>query len=172
MLDLQYHDIRPEKGLYYLLERQGKMRAASSRDEEIERRDHAAAGGHARVFPRASACGGTATQVFGVNWDSISFGVGDEPIKRVLMAEPLKGTKAHVEELLASSPTAATWSGTCEPASRENADRRHETGASDRKRDVRDVAADEQKRSAPSGGDGGGSAQGTAPRSSPRRARS
>jgi hypothetical protein len=45
--------------------------------------------------------------VFGVNWDSISFSVDDEPIKRILMAEPLKGSKVHVEELLANSPTAA-----------------------------------------------------------------
>jgi len=45
--------------------------------------------------------------VFGVNWDSISFGIGDEPIKRVMMAEPLKGSKAHVQELLDRSPTAA-----------------------------------------------------------------
>ena len=40
------------------------------------------------------------------NWDSISFGVGDEPIKRVMMAEPLKGTKRLVEELLDGSPSA------------------------------------------------------------------
>jgi hypothetical protein len=33
--------------------------------------------------------------------------VDSEPIKRILMAEPLKGTKAHVEDLLDSSPTAA-----------------------------------------------------------------
>ena len=45
--------------------------------------------------------------VFGVNWDSISFNVGDEPIKRIMMAEPLKGSKAHVEELLSNSPTAS-----------------------------------------------------------------
>ena len=42
-----------------------------------------------------------------MNWDSISFGVDGEPIKRILMAEPLKGTRAHVEELLENSPTAA-----------------------------------------------------------------
>jgi proteasome accessory factor A len=45
--------------------------------------------------------------VFGVNWDSISFSVEEEPIRRILMAEPLKGSKAHVEELLEDSPTAA-----------------------------------------------------------------
>jgi proteasome accessory factor A len=41
--------------------------------------------------------------VFGVNWDSISFGVGDAPINRILMSEPLKGTREHVEELLESA---------------------------------------------------------------------
>jgi proteasome accessory factor A len=46
-------------------------------------------------------------EVFGVNWDSISFGIGEDPIKRVLMAEPLKGSRAHVEELLEKSQTAA-----------------------------------------------------------------
>jgi proteasome accessory factor A len=46
-------------------------------------------------------------QVFGLNWDSISFGIGDEPIKRVLMVEPLKGSKAHVQELLDRSKDAA-----------------------------------------------------------------
>ena len=42
-----------------------------------------------------------------MNWDSISFGVDGEPIKRILMAEPLKGTRGHVDDLLSSSPTAA-----------------------------------------------------------------
>ena len=55
----------------------------------------------AAAAPRSRAA------VFGVNWDSISFGVGEEPINRVLMAEPLKGTRAHVESLLETSVTAA-----------------------------------------------------------------
>jgi proteasome accessory factor A len=105
MLDLQYHDLRPDKGLYYVLERQGHARRVVT-DEEIER---------AVLYPpedtRAYFRGGClrryGPQVFGVNWDSISFGIGDEPIKRVMMVEPLKGSKQHVEELFKSSPTAA-----------------------------------------------------------------
>ena len=46
-------------------------------------------------------------QVFGVNWDSLSFNLGDGPIKRILMEEPLKGTRAHVQGLLDRSTTAA-----------------------------------------------------------------
>ena len=105
MLDLQYHDLRPDKGLYYILERQGLVRRVVA-DEEIER-----AVLHPPEDTRAYFRGGClrryGAQVFGVNWDSISFGIGDEPIKRVMMVEPLKGSKQHVEELFNSSPTAA-----------------------------------------------------------------
>ena len=51
MLDLQYHDLRPEKGLYYLLERQGRAERIVTDDEILARGPHAA-GRHARLFPR------------------------------------------------------------------------------------------------------------------------
>jgi proteasome accessory factor A len=105
MLDLQYHDLRPDKGLYYMLERQGRAERVAS-DEEI-----AAAitrpPEDTRAYFRGECLRRYGSAVFGVNWDSISFSVDDEPIKRILMAEPLKGSRAHVEELLSSSPTAA-----------------------------------------------------------------
>jgi proteasome accessory factor A len=47
------------------------------------------------------------SEVFGVNWDSISFGVEDQPVKRIMMSEPLKGTRAHVQDLLDSSDKGA-----------------------------------------------------------------
>ncbi len=46
-------------------------------------------------------------EVYGVNWASISFNLGStEPIKRIIMAEPLRGTRAHVEGLLNVSESA------------------------------------------------------------------
>jgi len=105
MLDLQYHDLRPEKGLYYLLERQGKAERIVTDDEittAIRRPPE-----DTRAYFRGECLRRYGPAVFGVNWDSISFSVDDEPIKRILMAEPLKGSKVHVEELLANSPTAA-----------------------------------------------------------------
>jgi proteasome accessory factor A len=105
MLDLQYHDLRPEKGLYYVLERQGRVRRVVT-DAEIERAVHYPPE-DTRAYFRGGCLRRYGAQVFGVNWDSISFGIGDEPIKRVMMVEPLKGSKQHVEDLFASSPTAA-----------------------------------------------------------------
>jgi proteasome accessory factor A len=105
MLDLQFHDVRPEKGLAYLLERQGKLRRLVG-DEEIVRAITEPPE-DTRAYFRGQCLKRYGEAVFGVNWDSISFGIGDEPIKRVMMAEPLKGSKAHVQDLLDRSPTAA-----------------------------------------------------------------
>jgi proteasome accessory factor A len=105
MLDLQYHDLRPDRGLYYLLERQGKVDRVVS-DDEITRAI-AEPPADTRAYFRGRCLSRYGPEVFGVNWDSISFGIGDEPIKRVMMQEPLKGSKLHVEDLLAGSPTTA-----------------------------------------------------------------
>jgi proteasome accessory factor A len=105
MMDLQYHDLRPEKGLYYLLERQGQVRRLVT-DAEITKAVTEPPE-DTRAYFRGHCLKRYGDQVFGVNWDSISFGIGDEPIKRVLMAEPLKGSKAHVADLLLRSKDAA-----------------------------------------------------------------
>ena len=105
MLDLQYHDLRPDKGLYYLLERQGKVERVVE-DADISRAIHRPPE-DTRAYFRGECLRRYGSEVFGVNWDSISFGIGDDPIKRVLMAEPLKGSRAHVEALLDASPTAS-----------------------------------------------------------------
>ena len=105
MLDLQYHDLRPEKGLYYLLLRQGRAERIVT-DEEIVSAVHVPPE-DTRAYFRGECIKKYGSAVFGVNWDSISFGVDGEPIKRILMAEPLKGTRGHVEDLLANSPQAA-----------------------------------------------------------------
>ncbi|MCH2185813.1 proteasome accessory factor PafA2 family protein, partial [Myxococcota bacterium] len=104
MLDLQYHDSRPDKGLYFTLERQGRMQRICSDDEingAIFRPPN-----DTRAFFRGECLRRYPQEVFGVNWDSISFGFGDEPVKRIMMNEPLKGTQAHVEELLNKSTNA------------------------------------------------------------------
>ncbi|MDH3212691.1 MAG: depupylase/deamidase Dop [Myxococcales bacterium] len=104
MLDLQYHDLRPDKGLYYLLERQGLVERIVT-DEEIAAAVYTPPE-DTRAYFRGECLRRYGSAVFGVNWDSISFSVGEEPIKRIMMAEPLKGSKLHVKELLENSPTA------------------------------------------------------------------
>jgi proteasome accessory factor A len=41
------------------------------------------------------------------NWDSMVFDIGRDPLRRVPMMEPLRGTAAHVARLISDSTSAA-----------------------------------------------------------------
>ena len=43
--------------------------------------------------------------VVAANWDSLVFDVGRDPLRRVPMMEPLRGTAEHVGKLIDSSAT-------------------------------------------------------------------
>ena len=105
MLDLQYHDSRPDKGLYFMLERQDRAERIVSDDEIAHAIHHPPE--DTRAYFRGECLRRFPNEVFGVNWDSISFAVDDQPIKRVMMVEPLKGSKPLVSKLLEQSTTAA-----------------------------------------------------------------
>jgi proteasome accessory factor A len=105
MMDLQYHDVRPEKGLYYLLQRSGTARRVLTDEEIMRAMDDPPE--DTRAYFRGQCLKKFKNQIFGVNWDSISFNLGDGPIKRILMEEPTRGTKKHVQQLLDRSETAA-----------------------------------------------------------------
>jgi proteasome accessory factor A len=104
LMDLQYHDIRPEKGLYYVLERSGAARRLLTDEEIIQAVEDPPE--DTRAYFRGQCLKKFKQQIFGVNWDSISFNLGDGPIKRILMEEPTRGTKKHVQQLLERSETA------------------------------------------------------------------
>jgi proteasome accessory factor PafA2 len=105
MMDLQYHDLRPDRGLYFLLERQGAVERILSEQEIVDAIENPPV--DTRAYFRGMVLKKFRDQVFGVNWDSLSFSLGEGPIKRILMEEPLKGTRAHVQGLLERSHTAA-----------------------------------------------------------------
>ena len=45
--------------------------------------------------------------VVAANWDSLILDVGSDPLRRIPMMEPLRGTKAHVEPLFEQVGTPA-----------------------------------------------------------------
>ena len=45
--------------------------------------------------------------IVAANWDSLVFDVGGDPLRRVPMMEPLRGTKAHVGSLIDECESAA-----------------------------------------------------------------
>ncbi len=98
---LQYHDLRPDRSL---AKRANLLRI--TRDEEVN-----AAVTLPPVDTRAYFRGTTLAKfpdsVVAANWDSMVFDVGKEPLRRVPMMEPGKGTQDLVGDVLASSSSAA-----------------------------------------------------------------
>jgi proteasome accessory factor A len=105
LLDLQYHDVDPRRGLYGRLAAGGRVQRLFS-DAEIE----AAVvepPSDTRAYFRGECMARYAGSVVAANWDSLVFDIGEETLKRVPMMEPLRGTEDHVGELLDSSEDAA-----------------------------------------------------------------
>jgi proteasome accessory factor A len=100
-LDLQYHDLRPEKSL---AARVGLERLTD--DAEVERA-MTEPPDDTRAYFRGKCLQKYADDVVAANWDSLVFDVGDEPLRRVPMMEPSRGTAAHVGSLIAASDTSA-----------------------------------------------------------------
>ncbi|HTW20283.1 MAG TPA: depupylase/deamidase Dop [Mycobacteriales bacterium] len=105
LVDLQYSDVRPEKGLYNRLVARGRMERVVS-DAEIARAVTEPPV-DTRAYFRGRCLAKFAADVAAASWDSVIFDVGRESLQRVPMLEPLRGTKAHVDALLERSATAA-----------------------------------------------------------------
>jgi len=94
MVDLQYHDMRPERclairaGLETMVDSESVTQAVDSPPETT------------RAYFRGMCLKKWPKDVVAANWDSIVFDIGKDPLKRLPMMEPLKGTKVLIEELI------------------------------------------------------------------------
>ena len=105
LMDFQYHDVRPEKGLYYTLER-SHMIERIALDHEIARAEmHPPVG--TRAYFRGQCVRKYPNVVYGASWTSVLFDIGQNKIKRIPLMDPLRGTEALTGELLAQAETAA-----------------------------------------------------------------
>jgi proteasome accessory factor A len=104
LLDLQYHDVRTDKSLYYKLVERGQMETLVGEDEV--RHAISEPPPDTRAWFRGHVLRRFASDITAASWDGIVFDVGGESLRKVPMLEPLKGTKAGTEALLASSDNA------------------------------------------------------------------
>ncbi len=105
LLDLQYHDIRPDKSLYERLVRAGKVeRLVEEPDVTTAMTEPPAS---TRAYFRGQCLAKWADAVVAANWDSLILDVGSDPLRRIPMMEPLRGTRAHVESLFEECTTPA-----------------------------------------------------------------
>jgi proteasome accessory factor PafA2 len=104
MIDLQYADVRLSKGLYNRLVARGSMKRLVS--EEDVRAAMKSPPLDTRAYFRGRCLERYPAEVAAASWDSVIFDLGRESLVRIPTLEPLRGTRAHVGELLDTSPTA------------------------------------------------------------------
>ncbi|WP_342664500.1 depupylase/deamidase Dop [Longispora albida] len=97
LVDLQYSDVRPEKGLYHRLVSRGAMQRLFT-DEEVARAVTEPPE-DTRAYFRGRCLAQYYSEVVAASWDSVIFDVGREALVRVPMLEPERGTKKHVGAL-------------------------------------------------------------------------
>ncbi len=105
LIDLQYSDVDPERGLWARLEHRGRLQRLTT-DEQVE---HAMT--HApedtRAYFRGECLRRYPEHVTAASWDSVIFDVpGRSALQRVPTLDPLRGTRAHVADLLENNRTA------------------------------------------------------------------
>jgi proteasome accessory factor A len=105
MLDLQYHDVRPGKGLYLKMEEADAVDRVVT-DDEISKAIYDPPK-DTRAYFRGMCLQRYAEEIVSASWDSVIFDLKEGPLKKIFMLEPLRGTEAHVRQLLTESPTAA-----------------------------------------------------------------
>ena len=105
MIDLQYHDIRPGRGLYLKLEESEAVDRLST-DDEISKAIYDPPK-DTRAYFRGMCLQRYSDEIVSASWDSVIFDLKEGPLKKIFMLEPLRGTEAHVRQLLTESPTAA-----------------------------------------------------------------
>ena len=101
LIDLQYHDVRRDKGLYHRLAATGKVERLVTEDE-IERAVMEPPE-DTRAYFRGRCISKYPDAIAAASWDSMIFDTGRDALQRVPMREPLRGTRAHVEGLLERS---------------------------------------------------------------------
>jgi proteasome accessory factor PafA2 len=100
-VDLQYHDLRPARSLFARLDTEKLVDEVSVASAVVDPPRTTRAWFRGECLKRWPASVATA------NWDSLVFDLGTDPLRRVPMMDPLKGTAEHVEALLDSCASPA-----------------------------------------------------------------
>ena len=104
LVDLQYSDVRKDKGLYHRLVARGAMQRLLT-DEEVTRA-MTNPPTDTRAYFRGECLRRYPAQVAAASWDSVVFDLGRDSLVRIPTMEPLRGTREHVGALFESTSTA------------------------------------------------------------------
>jgi Pup amidohydrolase len=105
LIDLQYADVRPDKGLYHRLVKLGRMARLLTDDVVTFAMHHPPE--DTRAYFRGRCLEKYGDRIAAASWDSVIFDLpGRESLQRVPTVDPLRGSRAHVGELLDRCDTA------------------------------------------------------------------
>jgi proteasome accessory factor A len=102
MMDLQYHDVVQEKGLYYALERSGYVERLVSPETLADAQENPPK--DTRAYFRGTCLKKFPKEVYAASWSSVLFDIGNT-IKKVPLLDPLKGSQALVGHILEDART-------------------------------------------------------------------
>lgn len=98
-MDIQYHDLRPERSLARRLPLETLADPALVEAAISDPPDET------RAFFRGECLRKWGDQIVAANWDSLVFDVGSDPLRRIPMLEPTRGTRQHVATVLEECET-------------------------------------------------------------------
>jgi proteasome accessory factor PafA2 len=106
LVDLQYSDVRPAKGLYQRLAARGRFDRVVSDAEILAAVDLPPE--DTRAYFRGRCLDKYADSVAAASWDSVIFDLPErESLQRIPTLDPLRGTKQHVQGLIERCRTAS-----------------------------------------------------------------
>jgi Pup amidohydrolase len=99
LIDLQYADVDPRRGLYHALVAKGKMQRLVT-DEEIQRA-RTTPPSDTRAYFRGRVMEKFAGDIVAASWDSVIFDLpGRTALQRIPLLDPLRGTREQVGAML------------------------------------------------------------------------
>ncbi len=105
LIDLQYSDLRPDKGLYHRLVKRGSIERLLSDGEVVSAVTEPPP--DTRAYFRGRCLAQYADRIAAASWDSVIFDLpGHDSLQRIPTMEPSRGTRQHVGALLDRCRTA------------------------------------------------------------------
>ncbi|MDO4887131.1 MAG: depupylase/deamidase Dop [Actinomycetaceae bacterium] len=115
-LDLQWHDLRPERSIVARLDAAGQVKRIFGPDEVAHAQRHAPQS--TRAFLRGGLIDAFGEKVPAAGWDGVVLDVGGQLV-RLPLAHPGRATSAHVGSILADSASPADFLSRLEAAGGE-----------------------------------------------------
>lgn len=104
LVDLQYSDVRLDKGLYNRLVARGSMKRLVTEHQVLSAVENPPT--DTRAYFRGECLRRFGADIAAASWDSVIFDLGGDSLVRIPTLEPLRGSKAHVGALLDSVDSA------------------------------------------------------------------